>query len=794
MHHVRTNILITNFSNKNSNPEITRISNQVYNIHRCLFLNKKSNTVSLRVDVAKGRDVNRKIARISPEAMEQLNVTSGDYVEVSSQKNSIILQVLRGYPEDAGKGIIRLDGITRKILGVSVGDFVEVSRAEVEPAKKITLAVLPMETMLGFQFNPLTRGYLDPEYVKQELLHKPLSRGETVAVNIGIGNIIELLVYNTEPSGRVYVDENTIIELIPADHKMIERIARLGEIGRVTRLREIGRVTWEDIGDLEEVKMKLREMIELPIKHPEIFSHLGIEPPKGVLLYGPPGCGKTLLARALANEIGATFLTINGPEIMSKFYGESEARLREIFKEAEKNAPAVIFIDEIDSIAPKREEVVGEVEKRVVSQLLTLMDGLSSRGRVIVIGATNRPDALDPALRRPGRFDREIYIPPPDRKARREILAVHTRNTPLSSDVDLDKLADITHGYTGADLAALVKEAAMHALRRFINEKKIDLSKPIPSSELRNLVITMNDFLEAMKSIQPSLIREIYVEVPEARWSDIGGLEDVKQLLRESIEWPMKYPGVYEKMGIEPPKGFLFYGPPGTGKTLLAKALANESGANFIAIRGPEILSKWVGESEKAIRQIFHRARQVAPVIVFFDEIDSIAPARGGRFDSGVTDRIVNQLLTELDGLEPLKRVIVIGATNRPELLDPALLRPGRFDRLIYIPPPDLKARKEIFKIHTRRMPLSDDVDFDELARRTELYTGADIAAVCREAALMVLREEFKPRPVTMRHFLEALKNVPPSLTRELIEYYEKLSNELKKTVPRRREEFRPIV
>jgi len=785
MHHVRTNILITNFSNKNSNPEITRISNQVYNIHRCLFLNKKSNTVSLRVDVAKGRDVNRKIARISPEAMEQLNVTSGDYVEVSSQKNSIILQVLRGYPEDAGKGIIRLDGITRKILGVSVGDFVEVSRAEVEPAKKITLAVLPMETMLGFQFNPLTRGYLDPEYVKQELLHKPLSRGETVAVNIGIGNIIELLVYNTEPSGRVYVDENTIIELIPADHKMIERIARL---------REIGRVTWEDIGDLEEVKMKLREMIELPIKHPEIFSHLGIEPPKGVLLYGPPGCGKTLLARALANEIGATFLTINGPEIMSKFYGESEARLREIFKEAEKNAPAVIFIDEIDSIAPKREEVVGEVEKRVVSQLLTLMDGLSSRGRVIVIGATNRPDALDPALRRPGRFDREIYIPPPDRKARREILAVHTRNTPLSSDVDLDKLADITHGYTGADLAALVKEAAMHALRRFINEKKIDLSKPIPSSELRNLVITMNDFLEAMKSIQPSLIREIYVEVPEARWSDIGGLEDVKQLLRESIEWPMKYPGVYEKMGIEPPKGFLFYGPPGTGKTLLAKALANESGANFIAIRGPEILSKWVGESEKAIRQIFHRARQVAPVIVFFDEIDSIAPARGGRFDSGVTDRIVNQLLTELDGLEPLKRVIVIGATNRPELLDPALLRPGRFDRLIYIPPPDLKARKEIFKIHTRRMPLSDDVDFDELARRTELYTGADIAAVCREAALMVLREEFKPRPVTMRHFLEALKNVPPSLTRELIEYYEKLSNELKKTVPRRREEFRPIV
>ncbi|MEM1922100.1 MAG: CDC48 family AAA ATPase, partial [Desulfurococcaceae archaeon] len=607
-------------------------------------------------------------------------------------------------------------------------------------------------------------------YVKNFLNGKPIMRNEIVYIPI-FGTSIPLIVTATEPGMRVFITEDTNLVVKPEPVRLED----------IEKIRGIPRITWEDIGDLEEAKQKIREMIEWPMKHPELFKHLRIEPPKGVLLYGPPGVGKTLLAKALANEIGAYFIAINGPEIMSKFYGESEERLRKIFKEAEENAPAIIFIDEIDSIAPKREEVTGEVEKRVVAQLLTLMDGLTERGKVIVIGATNRPDALDPALRRPGRFDREIEIPPPDKRARREILAVHTRNMPLDDDVDLDHLTELTHGFTGADLAALVKEAAMSALRRFIQEGKIDLSQPIPIEKLQELKVSMRDFLEALKSVQPSLIREVFVEVPEVHWSDIGGLEDVKQELREAIEWPMKYPDVLEKMGIESPKGILLYGPPGCGKTLLAKAVATESGANFITIRGPEILSKWVGESEKAVRQIFRRARQVAPVVVFFDEIDSIVPMRGLHHGSDVTDRIVNQMLTELDGIEPLRKVVVIGATNRPDLIDPALLRPGRFDRLIYVPPPDYRARIDIFKIHTRKMLLANDVSIEELAKLTEGYSGADIAAVCREAALIALREKFVVRPVEMRHFREALKRVPPSLSKEDIEVYERISKELKK-------------
>ena len=717
--------------------------------------------VKLRVAEARQRDVGRKIVRIDRVTMAKLGVTTGDFVEITGPKGSIVAQVWPAYPEDEGREIIRMDGYLRSAIGVGVGDVVSVKKTDVEPATKIVLA--PTE--------PIRFGPDFVEYVKQFLIRKPLSRGEEIIIPI-FGVSLKFIVVSTQPGIRVYVTDDTRIEIKsePVKEEMIERA------------RKIPKVTWEDIGDLEEAKQKIREIVELPLKHPELFKHLGIEPPKGILLHGPPGTGKTLLAKALANEIGAYFIAINGPEIMSKYYGESEQRLREIFKEAEENAPAIIFIDEIDSIAPKREEVTGEVEKRVVAQLLTLMDGLKERGKVIVIGATNRPEALDPALRRPGRFDREIEIPPPDKRARREILAVHTRNMPLDEDVDLDKIAEMTHGYTGADLAALVKEAAIAALRRFIKEGKIDLSQPIPAEKLRELKVKMADFLEAMKYVQPTLIREIYVEVPEVRWSDIGGLDDVKQQLREAVEWPMKHPEVFEQMGIEPPKGILLFGPPGTGKTLLAKAVATESGANFIAVRGPEILSKWVGESEKAIRQIFRRARQVAPAVVFFDEIDSIAPARGFRHDtSGVTDRIVNQLLTELDGIEPLRKVVVIAATNRPDILDPALLRPGRFDRLIYVPPPDYKARIEIFKVHTKKMPLAPDVDLEELARRTEGYTGADIAAVCREAAILALREEFKVRPVEMRHFLEALKHVPPSLTREDIERYERMAKELKK-------------
>ena len=716
--------------------------------------------IKLRVAEARSRDVGRKIARMPRSAMTAIGVETGDFVEIEGPKGIAVAQVLPAHPGDE-KDIIRIDGFIRESIGVSVGDYVTVRKADVQPARKVVLA--PTE--------PIMFGRDFVEYVKQMLIRKPVSRGEILTVPL-FGMALKLVVVSTQPTQSVYVTPET--EIVVREQPVAPE--------RIERARAIPKVTWEDIGDLEEAKEKIREIVELPLKHPELFKHLGIEPPKGILLYGPPGTGKTLLAKALANEIGAYFIAINGPEIMSKYYGESEARLREIFKEAEENAPAIIFIDEIDAVAPRREEVTGEVEKRVVAQLLTLMDGLKERGKVIVIGATNRPDAVDPALRRPGRFDREIEIPPPDKRARKEILLVHTRNMPLAEDVDLDKLAEMTHGYTGADIAALAKEAAMAALRRFIKEGKIDITKSIPPEKLRELKVTMKDFLEAMRYIQPSLLREIYVEVPEVRWGDVGGLEDVKQQLREAVEWPLKHPEVFDKMGIRPPKGILLFGPPGTGKTLLAKAAATESGANFIAVRGPEILSKWVGESEKAIRQIFRRARQVAPAIVFFDEIDSIAPARGYRHDtSGVTDRIVNQLLAEMDGIVPLTNVVVIAATNRPDILDPALLRPGRFDRLIYVPPPDKEARLQIFRIHTRNMPLAEDVDLDKLAEMTEGYTGADIEAVCREAAMIALREEFKIRPVRMEHFLKALKAIPPSLTREDILRYERLARELKR-------------
>ena len=718
-----------------------------------------SEEISLRVAEARPRDSGRKIARISRVYMRQLKVGTGDYIEVIGPKGNTICQVWPAYPEDEGVDIIRIDGLIRESLGVGIGDVVTVRKAEdVKPATKVTLA--PTE-MLRF-------GGDFVDYVRRVLVGKPLTRGDIIIVPIfGMG--LRFVVTSTQPAPYVYVTDYTelVIRETPA---------------KIEELKGVPKVTWEDIGDLEEAKEKIREMIELPLKHPELFKHLGIEPPKGVLLYGPPGTGKTLLAKAVANEIGAYFIAINGPEIMSKFYGESEQRLREVFKEAEENAPAIIFIDEIDSIAPRREEVTGEVEKRVVAQLLALMDGLKERGKVIVIGATNRPDAVDPALRRPGRFDREIEIRPPDKRGRKEILQVHTRNMPLTEDVNLDELAELTHGYTGADLAALCKEAAMTALRRFIRTQKVDLSKPIPPDLLKNLKVTKKDFLEAMKFIQPTLLREVFVEVPEVHWDDIGDLENVKQELREAVEWPLKHPEIFKKMGIRPPRGILLFGPPGTGKTLLAKAVATESEANFISIKGPEILSKWVGESERAIRITFRRARQAAPCVVFFDEIDAIAPRRGVRTDTtGVTDRIVNQLLTEMDGIEKLENVVVIAATNRPDILDPALLRPGRFDRIIYVPPPDAKGRFEIFKVHTRKMPLAEDVDLWRLAELTEGYTGADIEAVCREAAMVALREKFEPRPVEMKHFLEALKKIPPSLTKEDIEKYERLAYELKR-------------
>ncbi len=717
--------------------------------------------IELRVETARQKDVGRKIARISKKAMEQLKVNVGDFIEVEGSRGSVVLQV---WPtsSDEEEDVIRIDGYVREALGVALGDFVKVRRAEAVKGSKVVLApTMPMRWDRGFV-----------EYVKEQLLYKPVKRGEVVFIPYFMfSEPLKFAVISTSPSQVVYVDTDTYIELR-------EEPVREEAIGR-----GVPRVTWEDIGDLEEVKERIREIVELPMKHPELFKHLGIEPPKGILLYGPPGVGKTLLAKALANEIGAYFIAINGPEIMSKYYGESEQRLREIFEEARKNAPAIIFIDEIDAIAPKREEVVGEVEKRVVAQLLTLMDGLEGRGDIVVIGATNRVHAIDPALRRPGRFDREIEIPMPDKQGRLEILQIHSRNVPLSEDVSLEKIAEVTHGFTGADLAALVKEAAISALRRFLRTEQIDLNKPIPPETLKKLLVTKNDFIEALKLVHPTLMREVFVEVPEVRWDDIGGLENVKQELREVVEWPLKYPESFSRLGIEPPKGILLYGPPGCGKTLLAKAVATESGANFIAIKGPEILSKWVGESEKAIREIFRRARQVAPAIIFFDEIDSIAPARGYRTDAGVTDRIVNQLLAEMDGIQTLKNVVVIGATNRADILDPALLRPGRFDRIIYVPPPDKKSRLQILKVHTRKLPLAGDVDLEKLADLTEGYSGADLEALVREAVMLALREKFEVRPISMNYFMQALKVVKPSLTKDLLESYQRTYETLKKMV-----------
>jgi transitional endoplasmic reticulum ATPase len=717
------------------------------------MVREMSGELLLRVAEGDRIDVGSVRARLSSRDRDRLGVQVGDLIEISGEKRTVARVWPSRVEED---GIIRIDKYIRRNAGTRIGDTVKVRKVEAKGARRITIAPSV----------PIRFGADFIDYVKSRLMNLPLSRGDIIVVPV-LGQALEMIVTQVLPGPYGVVDEATeiVVRREPAREEE----------------RRIPRITYEDIGGLDKEIQRIREMVELPLRHPELFKHLGIEPPKGVLLYGPPGTGKTLLAKAVANESGAHFIAINGPEIMSKFYGESEAKLREVFKEAQENAPSIIFIDEIDAIAPKRGEVVGEVEKRVVSQLLSLMDGLEARGDVIVIAATNRPDDIDPALRRPGRFDREIRIGVPDKKGRKEILEIHTRNMPLADDVDLNKLSEITHGYVGADLAALAKEAAMQALRRHLPE--IDLeSEVIPTEVLQKIKVTMDDFYEAMKDVQPSALREVYVEIPEVHWEDIGGLEDIKKEIMEAAEWPLKYPHVFERLGIRPPKGILLYGPPGTGKTLLAKAVATESEANFIAVKGPEILSKWVGESEKAIRQIFRRAREAAPCIIFFDEIDAIAPRRGlGYGDSGVTERIVNQLLTEMDGLQRSKDVIVMGATNRPDILDPALLRPGRFDRIIYVPPPDEEARYEIFKIHTKKMPLAEDVDLKELARRTENYTGADIEAVVIEAGLAAARENIEVDKVYMRHFEYALEKVRPSLTPEIIRDYQQITENFKK-------------
>ncbi|OYT50094.1 AAA family ATPase [Candidatus Bathyarchaeota archaeon ex4484_231] len=713
------------------------------------------NEVQLRVGDAKQRDVARGIARIDQKTMEKLQVSAGDVIEIIGKKKTSAI-AWPAYSEDQGREIIRIDGFTRKNAGVSINEYVTVRRAEVKDAMSIVLAPIDMRLNVDEDFT---------NFVKNRLMERTFIEGDTTLVMM-LGHPVQFSVMKTRPHGIVRLTYDTKLQILTEP---------------APEAKGVPRTTYEDIGGLKEEIQRLREMVELPMRHPEIFQRLGIDPPKGVLLHGPPGCGKTLLARAVANESDANFFSINGPEIMSKFYGESEARLREMFQQAEKNAPAIIFIDELDAIAPKREEVTGEVERRVVAQLLALLDGLTSRGNVIVIGATNRPNALDPALRRPGRFDREIEIGIPDKQGRYEILQIHTRGMPLAKDVDLKKLAEITHGYTGADLAALGRETAMKALRRYLPEIDLEAER-IPPSVLEKMEVTMADFMNAFKEITPTAMREVAIEVPTVHWDDVGDLEEVKQDLKESVELPLKNPQVFQRMGINPPKGILLFGPPGCGKTLLARAVATESEANFIAIKGPEVFSKWVGESEKAIREVFRKARMSSPAVVFFDEIDSLVPRRGSGFgDSGVTDRVISQLLTEIDGIASLQDIVILAATNRPDIVDPAVLRPGRFDRLIYVPEPDEKGRQRIFEIHTKGMPLAKDVDLKELARMTKGYSGADIESLCREAAMIAIRRDINSKQVTFADFRQALKKIGPSISPDMENWYKGFMRQIRK-------------
>ncbi len=711
-------------------------------------------------------DVGRSIARIDPACMQKLDLLDGDIIEIEGKK--LTATRVASSQSDIGLGIIRIDGYIRKNSGTSIGEEVTVRHAEYKEAKKVVLAPVEQEIMIRGDVKPaflgrvLTMGDMIITGVRQQQHQQTMRSGlfDEFFRDVAPMGEIKLAVVSTKPAGVVQITEITDVEV------QTEPV----DVSKLEGVKNVVDVTYEDIGGLKEEVKKVREMIEIPLKRPELFERLGISPPKGVLMHGPPGTGKTLLAKAVANESDAHFIAINGPEIMSKYVGGSEERLRELFEEAEENAPSIIFIDEIDAIAPKREEVSGEVERRTVAQLLTLMDGLKSRGQVVVIGATNRPDALDHAIRRGGRFDREIEIGVPDKDGRGEVLQIHTRGMPLDDKVDLEEMADTTHGFVGADLESLCKEAAMRVLRRVLPDIKGD--EEISKETLKKMIVTKSDFKEALKEVQPSALREVLVQVPDVKWDDIGGLESAKQELQEAVEWPLKYPESFEKFGVRPPRGVLIYGPPGTGKTLLAKAVANESEANFIAVKGPELLSKWVGESEKGVREVFRKARQTAPTVIFFDEIDSIASTRGGSStDSGVTQRVVNQLLTEIDGLEELQDVAVIAATNRVDILDPALTRPGRFDRHVKVDDPDEKAREAIFKVHTAKMPLADDVNLELLAKRTDGFVGADIETVCREAVMLTLRESLESEKVDMKHFREAMKKVKPKNEADLSHY-----------------------
>ena len=721
------------------------------------------NGLSLKVLEAYTRDVGRGVARIDYDSMDTLNASTGDVIELKGKRRTVA-KCLPLYPSDEGKGIIRIDGLGRNNSGIAIGDTITVKKIKAVPAEKVVVA--PLEAIPP----------IDERYLADALESVPLIKGDNVMVPYFGGRLTFQVIGVTPAADAVLVTQKTTFH-----------IAEKGET-----LRGVPQVTYEDIGGIRDEIKKVREMIELPLRHPEIFEKLGIEAPKGVLLYGPPGTGKTLLAKAVANESNAHFISISGPEIMSKFYGESEARLREIFKEAREKAPSIIFVDEIDSIAPKREEVTGEVERRVVSQMLSLMDGLEARGKVIVISATNRPNAIDPALRRPGRFDREIEIKVPDKKGRQEILQIHTRNMPLAGEdqelpVKIEKVASISHGYVGADLEYLCKEAAMKCLRRLLPELNLEEEK-IPPETLDKLVVNSEDFKKALVEVTPSGMREVFIENPDVSWDKVGGLAEVKKELMEAVEWPMKFPGLYDNLGHKMPRGILLHGPSGTGKTLMAKAVATQSEANFVSVRGPELLSKWVGESERGIREIFKRARQSAPCVIFFDEIDSIAPIRGAGGETAVTERVVSQLLTELDGMENMHGVVVLAATNRADMIDPALLRPGRFDKIIQIPLPDKESRKSVIEIHAKDIPLAegvDKVDFDKIADLTDGLSSADVASIANTAVSLVVHEhldnaipddnlsdEEKKKivddiekkaadaRVTMKHFEEAVRKV----------------------------------
>ncbi|MFT4890272.1 MAG: transitional endoplasmic reticulum ATPase [Halobacteriales archaeon] len=755
--------------------------------------------MKLTVKPLKQKDAGRGLAAIDRQSMREMDLENGDYIVIEGkQGNRAVARVWPGYPEDEGQDVIRVDGQIRQEANIGIDDRVEVEKADVNPASSITIA-LPQNLRIRGDIGPL---------IRERLSGQAVTEGQTVQVGFGIGPMagsqsrkLPLRIAETEPSGTVVVTDTTDVQVTETPAEQI-----VGGPGEAAGPEEeaVPDVAYEDIGGLDEELEQVREMIELPMRHPELFQQLGIEPPKGVLLHGPPGTGKTLMAKAVANEIDAHFQTISGPEIMSKYYGESEEQLREIFEEAEENAPAIVFIDEIDSIAPKREEVSGDVERRVVAQLLSLMDGLEERGQVTVIAATNRVDAIDPALRRGGRFDREIEIGVPDKGGRKEILQVHTRGMPLADEVDIDQYAENTHGFVGADIESLTKEAAMNALRRI--RPQIDLeAEEIDAGVLESLRVTEEDFREALKGIEPSAMREVFVEVPDVTWNDVGGLEDNEERLRETIQWPLEYGQVFEAMDLEAAKGVLLYGPPGTGKTLLAKAVANEADSNFISIKGPELMNKYVGESEKGVREVFEKARANAPTIVFFDEIDSIAGERGRNMgDSGVGERVVSQLLTELDGIEEMEDVVVVATTNRPDLIDSALLRPGRLDRHVHVPVPDEEARRAIFGVHTRDKPLAEGVELDDLASRTDGYVGADIEAICREAAMAATREfvnSVDPEEIddsvgnvriTQDHFKEAIDEVDPSVPEDVLQQYEQIEERFDTRGPQEDREISP--